>query len=195
MASEPISLNDLPVEIQLKILSYFGPEDLCLNIAKVCEEWNVMAKDMVLWKTLSYSCDWSSDINRIAEVLTNASALHSLIIHDREDAAHILQFLFPICGYLRKLILKDCWLGEESTDHLVYIVPFYPDLEVLSLEDCSPIQCAVYYLISRLRKLSVLCISNYEGGGKSVRRIAESCQHLKKLRLHGVSHQPSPALL
>ena len=72
MASEPISLNDLPVEIQLKILSYFGPEDLCLNIAKVCEEWNVMAKDIVLWKTLSYTCDSSSDINRIAEVRCTA---------------------------------------------------------------------------------------------------------------------------
>ena len=34
MASEPMSLTDLPVEIQLKILSHFGPEDLCLNIAK-----------------------------------------------------------------------------------------------------------------------------------------------------------------
>ena len=68
MASKPMSLNDLPVEIQLKILSHFGPEDLCLNIAKVCEKWNVLAKDMVLWKSLSYRCDRSYDINRIAEV-------------------------------------------------------------------------------------------------------------------------------
>ena len=87
MASEPISLNDLPVEIQLKILSHFGPEDLCHNIAKVCEKWNVLAKYMVLWKTLPYSCDWSADINRIAEVLTNAPALHSLVICDRADEA------------------------------------------------------------------------------------------------------------
>ena len=37
MASEPRSLSDLPDEIQLKILSHFGPEELCLNIVKVCK--------------------------------------------------------------------------------------------------------------------------------------------------------------
>jgi hypothetical protein len=68
MASQPMSLNDLPNEILLKILSRFGPEDLCLIIAKVCERWKVLAKDVVLWKTLSCSCDRSSDISRIAEV-------------------------------------------------------------------------------------------------------------------------------
>ena len=68
IACEPRSLNDLPDEILLKILSYFGPEDLCCIIAKVCEKWNILAKDKILWKTLSYNCDKSSDISRIAEV-------------------------------------------------------------------------------------------------------------------------------
>jgi hypothetical protein len=68
MASKPTSINDLPEEILLKILSYIGPEDLCVNIAKVCEKWNVLSKDVVLWKTFSYKCDSSSDISRIAEV-------------------------------------------------------------------------------------------------------------------------------
>ena len=72
MASEPTSLNDLPDEILLKILSYFGPEDLCFIIAKVCEKWNILAKDKILWKTLSYSCDRYSDISRIAEVRCTA---------------------------------------------------------------------------------------------------------------------------
>ena len=68
MASKPKSINDLPDEIVLEILSYVGPEDIYLNIAKVCEKWSVLAKDMLLWKTLSYHCDRSSDITRIAEV-------------------------------------------------------------------------------------------------------------------------------
>ena len=68
IASEPRSLNDLPDEILLKILSHFGPEDLCLDIAKVCKRWNALAYDVALWKTLSYKCDLSSDISRIAEV-------------------------------------------------------------------------------------------------------------------------------
>jgi hypothetical protein len=67
MASEPRSLNDLPNEILLKILSYFGPEDLC-RIAKVCERWSALAKDVVHWRTLSYCCNRFSDISRICEV-------------------------------------------------------------------------------------------------------------------------------
>jgi hypothetical protein len=68
MASQTTSLNDLPEEIILKILSHFGPEELCLIIAKVCEKWNVLAKDMTLWNTLSYHCELSSSISRITEV-------------------------------------------------------------------------------------------------------------------------------
>ena len=67
MASQPMSLNDLPNEILLKILSHFGPEELCLVIAKVCERLSVLAKD-VLRKTLSYKCDRSCDISGITEV-------------------------------------------------------------------------------------------------------------------------------
>jgi hypothetical protein len=72
MASEPTSLKDLPEEILLKIFSYFGPEDLCLKFSKVCKKWNVLAKDAVLWKKLRYSCDFSSDISRIAQVRCTA---------------------------------------------------------------------------------------------------------------------------
>jgi hypothetical protein len=68
ITSELRLLNDFPDEILLKILSHFGPEDLCLIIAKVCERWNALAKDVLLWKTLSYKCDRSSDISRVAEV-------------------------------------------------------------------------------------------------------------------------------
>jgi hypothetical protein len=68
MASEPMILNDLPDKILLNIQSHLGPEDLCLIIAKVCERWNVLAKDNILWKKISYSCDDSSDISRIAQV-------------------------------------------------------------------------------------------------------------------------------
>jgi len=71
IACEPRLLNDLPELILLKILSNFGPEDLCLIIAKVCKKWNDLAKKKILWKTLSYCCDCSSDISRIAEVRYN----------------------------------------------------------------------------------------------------------------------------
>ena len=72
MASEPMSLNDLPDEILLEILSYFGPEDLSLIIAKVCRRWESLAKDVALWKTHSYKCVMSSNISRVKEVICPA---------------------------------------------------------------------------------------------------------------------------
>jgi hypothetical protein len=72
MASEPTSVKDLPKEILLKIFSHFGPEDLGLKISKVCKKWNVLSKDVVLWRKLCYSCDSSSDISCIAEVRCTA---------------------------------------------------------------------------------------------------------------------------
>jgi hypothetical protein len=68
IASEMTSINDLPDEILLKIFSYVRPEDSCLIIPKVCERWNVLSKDAVLWKTLSYHCDRTSDISRVVQM-------------------------------------------------------------------------------------------------------------------------------
>ena len=68
MASETVSLNDLPDEILLKILSYFGAEELSIIIPKVCKWWNILATDVSLWKTVLYKSDRSSDISHIAEV-------------------------------------------------------------------------------------------------------------------------------
>ena len=68
MASKPTLINDLPNEVLLEILSYFGPEDLCLIIAKVCDRWKCLAKDVILWKKLSFHCGPSSNISLIEEV-------------------------------------------------------------------------------------------------------------------------------
>jgi hypothetical protein len=65
------SLNDFPDEILLKILSHFGPEDLCLIIAKVCVRWNALARDRTLWKTLSYTCNYKSEFSRVVQVSQN----------------------------------------------------------------------------------------------------------------------------
>jgi hypothetical protein len=64
----PRSVNDLPDEVLLKILSHFGPEDLCFLVPEVCERWNALSKDVTLWKALSYSCDDTDDISRIEQV-------------------------------------------------------------------------------------------------------------------------------
>jgi hypothetical protein len=73
--------------------------------------------------------------------------------------ADILEFLNQIPSDLRKLILENCWLGENSTGLLGNIVDVYPDLESLSLGGCYPLTSDDYCLIPRLKKLSELNLS------------------------------------
>jgi hypothetical protein len=68
MASVPKSISDIPDEILLEILSRLGPEDILFNFANVCKRWNSLTKEVILWKSLSYVCDPSSNISRIKEV-------------------------------------------------------------------------------------------------------------------------------
>jgi hypothetical protein len=68
MTSKPTSINDLPDEILLEIVSYLELEDLCFGIAEVCKRWKNLVKDRTLWKTLSYYCDSSSDMSHITKV-------------------------------------------------------------------------------------------------------------------------------
>jgi hypothetical protein len=101
-------------------------------------------------------------LNTPLQVLTLAPALHSLIVRDRGDAAQILEYLFHKHGYLKKLILERCWLGEDSTGLIANIVAFYPDLEVLSLAGCLRLTSAGYSLVPCLKKMSILNLSDCE---------------------------------
>jgi len=87
------------------------------------------------------------------QVLTAAPALHSLKVRERWDVLDILKFLHHIHSDLRKLIIE---LDEDSTGLLANIVPFYPDLEVLSLECPNRLKSNDYCLIAQLKKLSEL---------------------------------------
>ena len=87
-----------------------------------------------------------------------APALHSLTIHDRNDAEHILQLLLNIHGLRKLRILEGCWLYGNITGLFANIVALYPDLEVLSLAFYHELTSASYYLIPRLKKLSELNI-------------------------------------
>jgi len=97
--------------------------------------------------------------NTPLQVLTNAPSLHSLIVRYREDVADIVKSFNHIHSDLRKLILEHCCLGDDGTVFLDNIIDLYPDLEVLSLENCYPLTNAGYSLIPRLTKLSELSLS------------------------------------
>jgi hypothetical protein len=91
-----------------------------------------------------------------------APALHSLIIHKREDAVRIVGIPVDRHVDLRKLILKDCNLGDDSTGLLTNLVALYPGLEVLWLTGSSLLSSAAYCLIPHLKKLTELNLSLWQ---------------------------------
>ena len=98
--------------------------------------------------------------NTPLQVLTEAPALHSLIVFGRKDVADILEFLNHIHGDLRELIIEYWSFGEVSTGLLANIVALYPDLEGLTLERVSQLKSDDYCLIAQLKKLSELKLSH-----------------------------------
>jgi hypothetical protein len=113
MACEPRTLNDLPDEILLKILSHLGPEDLSFNVTRVCKRWNRLAKDKILWKKHSYICYHSSDISRIAQVRCTA------LLGFRTN--YLMNF--APSGILKVLNLKE---------HFVNWTSFHPEVRQVS---------------------------------------------------------------
>ena len=95
-------------------------------------------------------------------MLTNALALHSLAIRKRDDAVNVLAFLVGKHGYLRKLILDSCYLGADGTALLANIAELSSCLEFLSLKCCFPLSSGAYNLITSLKKLSELNLSECE---------------------------------
>ena len=92
-------------------------------------------------------------------VLTNAPALHSLIICNCKDAVDTLEFLNHKHVDLRRLVILHCKLGEDGTGLLANIMESYQDLEGLVLSVCGPLTSTSYRLILRLKKLSELAFS------------------------------------
>jgi len=70
--------------------------------------------------------------------------------------ADILEFLNHTHGGLRKLSIKHCSRGEDSTGLLANIVALYPDLEFLSLGYINGLKSNDCCLIAQLKKLSEL---------------------------------------
>jgi hypothetical protein len=93
-------------------------------------------------------------------VLTVTPALHSLIIHEREDVERIVEILVDRHVGLTKLILKRCNFGKHGTSIFTSIAASYKDLQALSLEGSHPITSADSFLFSHLKNLSELNLTS-----------------------------------
>lgn len=103
----PAKVQLLPTEVTLKIFSYLNPRDLC-HCQQVCTQWNTIARDMSLWKTL-HPVRWAQGKYTTCVV----SSLSWVWIDSFLMEKNIWDFIqTSVCIFTQFLMLKHCmWQG------------------------------------------------------------------------------------
>lgn len=111
------SLNDLPEDILIFILSYLSTRDLC-RASSVCQKWQALCWDPVLWSNINLTNYQDSDINKVL----------------RNVLAKLAMDTQGYCITVHALKLSGCELLSDKG--LGFIARFCIDLEDLDVSGC-----------------------------------------------------------
>ena len=111
------TLNDLPEDILILILSYLPTKDLCVA-SGVCQRWQTLCWDPVLWTNISITNYQDSDINKVL-----CNVLSKLAVSTQ-----------GYCITIRSIKLSGCELLADKG--LGFIARFCIDLEELDVSSC-----------------------------------------------------------
>ena len=111
------SLNDLPEDILILILSYLSTQDLC-KASGVCQKWQTLCWDPVLWSNIQISNYQGSDINKVLRNLLAKLAMDTQ----------------GYCITVHSIKLNGCELLSDKG--LGFVARFCIDLEELDVSGC-----------------------------------------------------------
>lgn len=111
------SLNDLPEDILILILSYLSTKDLC-KASGVCQKWQTLCWDPVLWSNIQISNYQGSDINKVLRNLLAKLAMDTQ----------------GYCITIHSIKLNGCELLSDKG--LGFVARFCIDLEELDVSGC-----------------------------------------------------------
>lgn len=111
------TLNDLPEDILIFILSYLSTKDLCMA-SGVCQKWQTLCWDPVLWSNIQISNYQDSDINKVLRNLLAKLAMDTQ----------------GYCITIHSIKLNGCELLSDKG--LGFIARFCIDLEELDVSGC-----------------------------------------------------------
>lgn len=111
------SLNDLPEDILIHILSYLSTKDLC-KASGVCQKWQALCWDPVLWSTIQIANYEGSDINKVL----------------RNILAKLAMDTQGYCITVHSVKLNGCELLSDKG--LGFVARFCIDLEELDVSGC-----------------------------------------------------------
>ena len=111
------SLNDLPEDILIYILSYLSTKDLC-RASGVCQKWQTLCWDPVLWTNINIANYQDSDVNKVV----------------RNILAKLAMDTQGYCITVHSIKLSGCELLSDKG--LGFIARFCIDLEDLEVSGC-----------------------------------------------------------
>ena len=111
------SLNDLPEDILIYILSYLSTKDLC-KASGVCQKWQTLCWDPVLWSNINIANYQDSDISKVLRNLLAKLAMDTQ----------------GYCITVHSIKLSGCELLSDKG--LGFIARFCVDLEDLDVSGC-----------------------------------------------------------
>lgn len=112
-----MTLNDLPEDILIFILSYLSTKDLCMA-SGVCQKWQTLCWDPLLWSNIQISNYQGSDINKV---------LRNLLARLAMDTQ-------GYCMTVHSIKLNGCELLSDKG--LGFVARFCIDLEELDVSGC-----------------------------------------------------------
>lgn len=154
----------LPIELVLKIFSYFSADELCRNIAPVCHRWRRYAHDPVLWQRvkLTLEAEIFGHDDSLRMLFSRATMLKHLTVVIRSCGRLTLDCLSCIFSSRDPALLTGLKLiCFESVDLLCLksIVQLFSSLNSLSISGCA-LNEDIIEAIGQLSNVNALDISH-----------------------------------
>lgn len=181
-SEECFFFDNLPIELQYKVMSYLNPPELCQHVAPVCKGWKHIAYDPVLWKHLHFNGNQKS-VNTVQNVLERCQFLQSLSLYNFSNPWELASTLIS-CGRLQKLTL--CLCNGISATFIALLNKCSPliqeaNFEGSDLDDRSAVEIANWKNLHTLNLFNCTCLSD-----ESIIFLAKACAKLKNINIDGI---------
>lgn len=110
------TINDLPNETLLRILSYIPQSELYYNVKRVCRRWDSIATDTALWRSIRAPEEIPTEV--LVEWIKRSTLLTHLSIINRNDANLITNLASRFSKRLESFEMLNCW--GSDTQPLIY---------------------------------------------------------------------------
>ncbi|XP_075219975.1 F-box and leucine-rich repeat protein 13-like [Lycorma delicatula] len=174
---------NLPNELLLKIFSYLDVFDVAFSVSNVCQLWNNLSYDPILWNSFILICDKYMDLNYIIDdVLPKMFLLRRVQLQWRTDTDVIINKLIECCKNIKELEFICC--GYLSDDTIKQLSINYPNLISLNLGKCWRFPDKCYKDVVLFNNLINLSVSHcFNLNGVLLRQISDRCLKLTTLNI------------